>query len=453
MEPNRWRMDHLLLLLLSASISLLWGGVVYANGGQIDFKAVYYGARCLIEHHDPYNPKQLLSVYQNEDGEFPSDPARDRVYRSGLLVCINLPTTLLMAAPVALLGFGPARMLWMALIAGLFTIATLMMWRQGRSYAPRLSLLLAAMIAANTELLYILGNTAGIIVGLCVIAAWCLLNERHARLGTLCLALALAMKPHDAWLVWLCFVLMGGMQRRRALQALAIVAALTIPAVLWVSHVAPQWTSELHANVLAGAAPGGVNAPGPAAGGGRDADMVIDLQSAIYVFSHRPIVANTISYLVCGALVLVLILRALGARASRPDPWLGLAAAVAPTVLVTYHRCYDAKLLLLAIPACAMLWSRGGATKWLAVALTAAGALFTADVPLNVFLILTKNLPMGLSGIWGKTLAVVLLEPTPLVLLAMGVFYSWVYWKGGAACRASTGPERLIEAPLAVDGR
>jgi len=29
-------------------------------------------------------------------------------------------------------------------------------------------------------------------------------------------------------------------------------------------------------------------------------------------------------------------------------------------MLVTYHRPFDAKLLLLAVPACAMLWAEGG---------------------------------------------------------------------------------------------
>jgi len=96
---------------------------------------------------------------------------------------------------------------------------------------------------------------------------------------------------------------------------------------------------------------------------------------------------------------------------------------------VSYHRGYDAKLVLLTIPACAMLWSAGGVTKWLAAVFTTTSVVFTADVPLNIFLLLSRHPVSAMSGAWGKALSVVLLAPTPLVLLAMGVFYLWVYVK------------------------
>ena len=425
-EGNLRRQDHLILLLLCSLLSILWGSVGLSSDGLVDFRAVYYDARCLIEHHDPYNPHELLSVYQAEDGQFPSDPARTRIFIGGSLVCFNLPSTLLILAPLALLRWGLARVLWIVLTAVLFTLAAVLAWDQARRYAPRLALLLACLLVANTELLYMLGNAAGIVVALSVIGAWSLLNERQMPWGTAALAVALAIKPHDAGLVWLYLVLLGGVQRRRALQAAALTAALALPALLWVGHVAPHWMAELHANLLAGSAPGGVNAPGPAAGGGRDADMVIDLQSALYIFTHRPSVYNAISYLLCAGLLAVWAVRL---RAGRASPWIGLAVSVAPTVLVTYHRGYDAKLLLLTLPACAMLWARGGATKWLAALLTTAGILATADLPLNYYLILTGQAPTGLSGMWGKALALAVLEPTPVVLLAMGVFYSWAYLK------------------------
>ncbi len=429
---RRWR-DHLFFLLLCCSISILWGGAFgYSSSGLVDFRAVYYDARCLIEHHDPYNSNELGRVYRAEDGTFPSDPVRLSIFRRGSLVCFNLPSALFLIVPFALMGWGPAHLLWMALIAGLFTLAAVLMWSQARGRAPNLSLTLVCILAANTELLYFLGNTAGIVVSLSVVAVWCLLNERFVPAGIVCMALALAMKPHDAGLVWLYFVVAGGRYRKRAFQILLITCVLALPGFLWVSHVAPHWAAELRSNVAAGSAPGGINAPGPSAGAGRDADMVIDLQAAVSAIWKSPRIYNPVSYTICGILLLVWLVRTYKLRGARANPWLGLAAVVAPSLLVTYHRCYDAKLLLLTIPACAVLWSRRGITGWLALVFSSAAIVATADVPLNIFVMLTKSLVTGTPGIWGKILAVMFVDPTPLVLLAMGVFYLWVYVKGDA---------------------
>ena len=98
-------------------------------------------------------------------------------------------------------------------------------------------------------MLLALGNTAGLVVGLSVIAAWCFLRERFVFAGILSMAVSLAMKPHDAGLIWLYFFLAGGVLRKRALQTLAVTAVLAVPAILWISHVAPHWPSELHANL------------------------------------------------------------------------------------------------------------------------------------------------------------------------------------------------------------
>ena len=96
--------------------------------------------------------------------------------------------------------------------------------------------------------------------------------------GILCLAVSLAIKPHDAGLVWLYFLLAGGVYRKRALQTLLITVVLGLSAFLWVSHVAPHWMRDWRSNLAAISAHGGLNEPGPASVTGRTAGMVIDLQ-------------------------------------------------------------------------------------------------------------------------------------------------------------------------------
>src|ERR1017187_6157574 len=105
----------------------------------------------------------------------------------------------------------------------------------------------------------ITGNAAGIVVSLCAVAVWCFLRERFVPAGVLCLAASLAIKPHDAGLVWLYFLLAGGVHRKRALQALLITAVLSVSALLWVSHVAPNWMQDWSANMASISATGGIN--------------------------------------------------------------------------------------------------------------------------------------------------------------------------------------------------
>jgi hypothetical protein len=199
----------------------------------------------------------------------------------------------------------------------------------------------------------------------------------------------------------------------------------------------------LHSNILSTSAHGDLNDPGPASLGGHSAASIIDLQSVISVFRDDPRIYDPVSYLVCGALLLAWLLKTLKSRFSTTSAWLALAAIVPLTLLVTYHRPYDARLLLLSVPACAMLWAEGGPIGWIALAVNTAGIVFTSDIPLSILVILTKNLHAG-TGLPGKMLTVALTRPVPLVLLAMGIFYLWVYVQRAPARAATTeheGPE------------
>jgi hypothetical protein len=390
----------------------------------VDFRAVYYGTRCLIQHHNPYKVSELEAVYRSEGGERPSETIQAR---QAVTLFVNMPTTLIFTVPFAMLPWGPAHVLWMTFTACVLILAALLMWNLGARYAPNVTLILICFLLANCEEIFCTGNTAGIAVSLCVVAVWCFFEQRFLWAGILCLAVSLAIKPHNAGLVWLYLLLAGAPYRKRALQSLLITAVLGLSAFLWLSHVAPHWVSDWQSNLSAISAPGGINEPGPASLNGGSASTVVDLQAAISIFRDDPRFYNPISYLLCGALLLALMARALRSRFSLPNAWLALAAVTALTMLVTYHRPWDAKLLLLAIPACAMLWAEGGPARWPALLITAAGLVFTADIPLAILSILAKNLHIGTAGILGKMLTVLLIRPASLILLLLAIFYLWMY--------------------------
>jgi hypothetical protein len=156
-------------------------------------------------------------------------------------------------------------------------------------------------------------------------------------------------------LIWLYFLLAGGAQRKRALQSLVIVAALVMAGSIWVSHVAPHWIPEIRANFAEDQQHDSIDDPNPNSTYAHTASTIIDLQSVVSFFRNDPRVYNPISYLVVGTLLLVWLIPTIRSRSSHATALLALAPIIALTMLPVYHRACDAKLLMLAVPACCLL--------------------------------------------------------------------------------------------------
>jgi hypothetical protein len=450
MKTNRTRRIALFWLLLCCGLSALWALSLEraSPNGMIDFKGTYYDARCLLQHSDPYQFGAPARVYLAEQKDH---PLLSDVLRQVLSLNIYLPTTSIFITPFAMLPWGPAHRLWMIVSAVSLTLAAFLMWNRGADYAPLISGVLICFILANCEAVLATGNTAGIMVSLCVVAVWCFLRERFVWVGILCLAVSLSIKPHDAGFVWLYFLLAGGIYRKRALQTLLATAVLAVAAIVWVTPIAPHWIQELQSNNLTDLLPGGAGNPGPnSANSGSGPSMIINLQSAIYVFSSDPRIYIPVSYLVCGSLLLVWLVCTLRARFSPAKAWLAFAAVVPLTLLVTYHRPYDAKLLLLTVPACALLWAEGRPIRWVALVVSTAAIVSTADIPLTILLTLTRNLHITTVGLPAELLTVLLTRPAPLILLAMAIFYLWIYARRASPGDAAAEPGEYGETPFAL---
>jgi hypothetical protein len=452
LNMTRMRRLSVLWILLSTSISV-FTGISFERAspaGTISFRAIYYGARCLLERTDPYKPSEFLRVYQAEGGRFPTAPARLHSFLRAVPICVNLPTTLFLITPLAMLPWRLALVLWWALLALSIVLAAFLVWDLSARYAPKVSLLLIGLLLANSQVLFIGANTAGVAVGFSVIAAWCFLKRKFVAAGVVCLALSLAIKPHDSGLVWLYFLLAGGALRRYAIQTLVLTVALCVPAVLWTSHVAPQWSQELRSNIAETSSHGDISDPGPDSVARKGtADVIIDLQSILSVFRDDPRFYNALSWLVCGSLLLLWSIATVRSNPSITNAFFALAAISALSMLATYHRPYDAKLLLLGIPACCMLWAQGGRIGRLAILLTTAAILVTGDIPLAVLAILIDNLNISALGLPGKVLSIGLVRPAPLALLAMAIFYLWLYVRNASLANRPVISERV---PVARSG-
>ena len=419
-----------LLLSLSSMLSVVWGFALErsARGIIVDFKVVYQGTRCLLQHRDPFNENELMSVYVAEGGEPPSGHEELNRVRQIVALQVYFPTAFLCIAPLALLPWWAAHILWTALTVTAFTLSAFLVWTLAQDPAPSVAFYLICFVLANCGILFAGGNPAGFAIGLCVLAVWCFLEDRFACLAVVSMAVSLALKPHDTGAVWLYFLLAGGTYRKRALQTFAVIAGFGLTAFMWISNVSPHWVRELLANLSATSVRGGITDPGPhAMSGSGGGGMILDLQTIFSIFRDDPRFYNPVTYLICGPLLIIWIFITLRAKPTRSKDYFALAAIAALSMLPVYHRPYDAKLLLLTLPACAMVLAEGGPLGRIGLVLNSLAILITSDLPLGLLAILTKDLHLSDGSLPFKVMMVFFTRPIPIVLLALGSFYLWLY--------------------------
>jgi hypothetical protein len=315
--------------------------------------------------------------------------------------------------------FAIARILWSVIAAAASIVAAYLIWKTAAECAPLVMGGLLCIFLINSPTLFI-GNPAGISVGLCAVGAWCLAEESFVFVGMLCLAASLLVKPHDPGFVWLYFMLAGKNYRRRGLIVLAIMACASFPVVLWVQHLSPHWIQEWHSDLQAFTLHGEMNDPGPNTGGGRGILMITDLQAVFSFVRDDPRFYNLASFCVCALLLVVWTVVTLRSKITRQNTWLALATIAPLTMLPVYHRQYDAKLIVLMLPACAVLWMKRGLLGWFALMLTLVVVVLDGDFTWFV-------LGHFFSGWYPPDGSFLTAFPVPLSLLGATCFYLWIY--------------------------
>lgn len=430
MAPKtRDKFDGLILVVLGGLVSLLLGAVMEISTptSMLDFQGVFYSSRCIIHHLDPYTYGTPYLEYLREGNRPPPDPMYQRVFHDTVSSSVYPPTGLIFLLPIALMSFKAAHILWMSLIVFSFATASALAWELASGIEPKLAGLIVGFLLGNNILVIASGNPSGIVLSLCVIAVWCLVRQRFIWVGLLCLAVAVDFKPQDAIEIWLFFLLAGVEYRKRAIQSFLAMVVLGLPAILWVWHLAPHWLPELHVNLAKIVAPGGLNDPHVSAAGYYTVNQVITLQSVLCYFRNDPAFYNSATYMICVPLLFIWAWITLRSRPSPAKTWLGLAALIPLAILPVYHRSYEPKLFLLAVPACAMLWAEGRRAGRIFVCLNSLAILLTADLPWIILkaLEVRLHLPQGPSA--PQLLVLIWVFPIPVVLLVAGAFNLWVY--------------------------
>jgi len=410
----------LVMLILASGFALIWGLILAraSTGTMLDYQVVYTGARCFIQHCDPYNEAEVMRVYFADGGaRIAEEPGQHPHYM--IAEQFYPPSAELIFAPFGALKWPVAYCLWVALTCILMTVAAFLIWDAAQEYAPDPPFYLACIVLANAGILYSSANPAGLAVSLCIIGVWCIAQQRLLAIGVLSLAMSLAIKPHDSGAIWLALLLLGGVFRKRAIQTLAVVVVFAAAGVFWISQISPGWFGEMRSNILQYSTNGSRNDP-------AGASMLINLQPVLAAFRNEPHFYNFVSYLTVGLLFVIWIVITVRNVDSSKRRWLGLAAVAALSLLPLYHRSYDAKLLLLTLPACAALWAEGGLIRWVALTFTASGILITSSLPMAALDIWANSLSEK-PGTANHILFLAVTRPAGLVILAVSIFYLWAY--------------------------
>ena len=416
-----------LTCVVLGAIVFLWWGIALESGTSsrmLDFRTMYYNVRVLLNHQDPYNTLNGEHIAMDE-GE---KPRVSRISVPSEITCVYPPSALIVNVPLGFLRWGPAHRLWMVLNGGGLVLSGLLLWNIAAEFAPLLAGMLIGFLLANSEGLLFQGNVAGIVVSLCIVAVWCFVKDRFVIVGVLCMAASLAIKPHDSGFVWLCFLFCGPRLRKYALQALLVTALVALSSVVWVSRVAPGWTGELKANLAAVSARGEGNDPGPASGSTTIANTDINLQSVFAVIEDEPAFYNPLSYATVGVLLAMWLIAMRRIPLTPLRLWIAMAFLSALTMLPVYHRHHDAKLLLLAVPACAMIWVRNRSRGIAALLITLFAVAMISDVPRAILTRLESSIPFSYATASGKFFMILLARPAPLAILLMSIFFLWLSW-------------------------
>jgi Glycosyltransferase family 87 len=318
---------HALVIAIAAVIFFALGGL-RAHYVQNDFVPVYEGARCLLHGCNPYGSGELL---------YP-------------------PSTLFVLSPLALFTYPVAWFIWFVLSGVLFVAAVVVIL----SLCPRrhrwLATGLGAVLLAGSSLLLILGQPSAFAVSLVGIGVYFFLQGRRLLVGALLIMLSLAVKPQIGGLIVL-YLFFRGVHRRYA--ALSMAGALAIlfcgGLILRVHPQSANWVADLRTNLSRAVVPGATDDPRPS---NETAAAALNLQTITSVFFNDEKVFNDVAYAIFGMLLAAWLVAVMRMNPNLNNHLLSIGALTVLTLLPVYHRNYDSRFLLLAIPGALIVFER-----------------------------------------------------------------------------------------------
>jgi hypothetical protein len=322
------RRDLRALTLCGAALAFFLLGGLRAQVDRNDFVPVYQGARCLLHGCNPYGTGELL---------YP-------------------PSTLLVLSPLAVFPYPVAWLLWFLLSGALFISAVVAVLSLCPDRHRWLATTLGAVLLAGSSLLLILGQPSAFSVSLLAIGTTLFLKGRNLPLGAVLVTLSLAVKPQMGALVVLYLFLRGIHRRYAALSMVGAFALLLCGGfILKMDPQSADWRASLKSNVSRAVTPGATDDPRPA---NEHAAAALNLQTVTSVFFVDEKAFNDAAYGIFAVLFIVWGIAAFRISPKLDNHLQSIAAVTVLTLMPVYHRNYDSRLLLLAIPGAVIAFGR-----------------------------------------------------------------------------------------------
>ena len=409
MQPPRdWRITLLFLLCLTFFLERgAYRALRYETAG--DFSTVYAAARCWLDGSNPYESFNLKA--ELAEAGAPLSVQRDQDVNPS----VYLPSAFPWMALIACLPWWTANALWVLfslVVVGWSLLAltrATSLGREGKFLAVSAALLFSPTYVGIYD-----GNPGVIVIGLlCVLTCEALGRDR--RSAGILLGITLCFKPQ---LAAGALLILAIRKRRNTLLTGSLVFGLSLGlGVLVVSHFGRDsgwWMSEQR-NLAVSIQPGGQSDPAPSS---NVAWQLLNAQTiSAYVWKSRSAYDAAV-WTVSAALCVIFWLRRRTAR--KVETWRMICFLSLVPLLLTYHRYYDAQLLLLLIPLLAQLWEtrmRGP--------LVAFGAMLLI-LAFPVQSVFARK--MGEAATTASLAQFMLLRNQPLALLGIVVMLAWWPW-------------------------
>jgi Glycosyltransferase family 87 len=399
------------LVLGVAAVVFLVAGGRRAFHISYDFVPVYTGAGCLLHGCNPYNTSQLEQQFFRAGGR------ADELNSWDIDVPVYPPSTFLALAPLALLSYPAARLLWFVVNGSLFVTSAVLVL----SLCPRthrwLATILSSLILATSGILLVLGQPAVFAISLVIIGSYLFLRGRWLPLATVLCMLSLAVKPQIGGLIMLYF-LSQRIHWRYVVAALAgaLILLLSGSLLLSLHPGSSAWPATLRANLSATLSPGGSADPRPANQEAIGDANLQPLTSIVFSDAGR---FNLAAYAIFLGLLAVWVMAVPWTKVAPAMHFLALSGLSVLSLLPVYHRFYDTRLLLLSVPAVMILFEKrrflGGA-----IAIVTALAVISVQYRVQVFLVGRAEWQNILQN---KLLFILLLRQQNLELLLLFCLY------------------------------
>ncbi len=332
----RWVRPLLTLLLVASALLLLVRGPVRAPDRSFDFGLVYIATRAWLQGENPYRYESLLRTWQAAPGVPEEDWTPDRLF------AVYPPSTFVVMAPWAAMPYPAAKVGWAvfnaALVPALILAAVALAglsWRDPRALVLAIGVCLLAPLQTG----FAVGQVALMATTLIVAA---LAAERVGRwpAAAVALGLATALKPQ----MGLVFVgyLIWRLRGRAAAGALGAAGLCLLLGVWQLQRGGHDWLNDMRAALHAFTTTG----PGDPTPANPNGWQLINLHHPLHQLGLGRDAAGLVTWAVVGAAGVSSLLLATRRRHRCHElAFLGCIATL--SLLLVYHRLYDAALLVL----------------------------------------------------------------------------------------------------------